>query len=338
MEQLILEVRQKLISSSILGERGALAVRERLLSLEPITIETVPSTATINRILKRHGVFDGRVRVRRPPPPAGWHLPEISARRAELDQFDGVEGLFLEGGEEVYVLNAVSLHGGLVGSWPTNSITSEFTCKTLVTHWREHGLPAYVQFDNGLAFTGPRQYLNAIGTVIRLCLSLGVTPVFVPKREFGFQANVESYNNLWQQKVWQRTTFESASEVEFQSNRYVVASRKKRVVRIEGSPVRRPFPSDWVDPTDWTKPLPINRAGKMIFLRRSDGKGDMEILLNSHHVSDHWPNRLVRCVIDLAKDKIQFYGLRRQAPAVQNLLKEVKFHLPEQGSKVKKEE
>ena len=258
--------------------------------------------------------------------------------KTELDQFDGVEGLFLEGGEEVYVLNAVSLHGGLVGSWTTSSITSEFTCKTLVTHWRENGLPGYVQFDNGLAFTGPRHYRNAIGTVIRLSLSLGVTPVFVPPREFGFQANIESYNNLWQQKVWQRTAFESASEVEIHSKRYVAASRKKRVVRIEGSPIRHPFPSDWVDPTDWTKPLPINRAGKIIFLRRSDGNGDMEVLVNSHHVSDHWPNRLVRCEIDIANDKIQFYGLRRQAPTVQNLLKEVEFHLPEQGSKVGKEE
>ncbi len=54
----------------------------------------------------------------RTPPPAGWYLPEVAAGRAELDSFDIVEGLALEGGLRVEVLNAVSLWGGLPGAWP----------------------------------------------------------------------------------------------------------------------------------------------------------------------------------------------------------------------------
>ena len=51
----------------------------------------------------------------RPAPPPGWYLPDLAARRAELDSFDIVEGLVIKGGPHVEVLNAVSLHGGLVG-------------------------------------------------------------------------------------------------------------------------------------------------------------------------------------------------------------------------------
>ncbi len=43
---------------------------------------------------------------------------------------------------------------------------------------------------------------------IRLCLSLGVTAVFAPPRETGFQAAVESFNARWQAKVWQRFHFD----------------------------------------------------------------------------------------------------------------------------------
>src|SRR5260370_40412084 len=46
------------------------------------------------------------------------------------------------------------------------------------------------------------RYPDALGRIIRLCLSLDVVPVFVPPRETGFQAMIESYNGWWQAKVW----------------------------------------------------------------------------------------------------------------------------------------
>ena len=42
---------------------------------------------------------------------------------AELDCIDVVEGLVIKGGPHVEVLNAVSLHGGLVASWPARTDT-----------------------------------------------------------------------------------------------------------------------------------------------------------------------------------------------------------------------
>ena len=123
---------------------------------------------------------------------------------AELDQFDFVEGLVIKDGPEVEVLNVVSLHGGLVGAWPTTGCTAESARMAMIEHWRQWGLPDYAQFDNDTRFQGPHAQPDTIGTVIKFCLSLGVVPVFAPPREHGMQNAIEGFNGRWQAKVWAR--------------------------------------------------------------------------------------------------------------------------------------
>ena len=63
-----------------------------------------------------------------PRPPRGWYLPDVASKRRELDSFDIVEGLVIKDGPQVEVLNGVSLHGGLVVSWPmVATVTAEMT-------------------------------------------------------------------------------------------------------------------------------------------------------------------------------------------------------------------
>src|SRR5207247_1148840 len=143
---------------------------------------------TINRILARRGAFDLQRRVRRPAPPPGWYLPRVVGGAAELDQFDVVEGLHIKNGPEVEVLTVTSLHGGLVDAWPQEAVSAANICAAIEAHWRAVGLPDYVQFDNDTRFQGPHQHPDVVGRVMRLCLSLGVSVVFAPARESGFQA------------------------------------------------------------------------------------------------------------------------------------------------------
>lgn len=114
-EKLVLSIRQQLRDQSDLGEFGAAAI---LRELDKGGHAARPRLRPIGYILARAGALDYRRRVRRPPPAAGWYVPALAAGLAELDQFDFVEGLVIEGGIEVEVMNAISLHGGLVGSWP----------------------------------------------------------------------------------------------------------------------------------------------------------------------------------------------------------------------------
>ena len=179
---------------------------------EAAFLQAHPEYAATARPHPRAARGPGRPQAARPPAraPPGWYLPDVAARRAELDSIDIVEGLVIKGGPHVEVLNAISLHGGLVGSWPmAAAVTAKAVVEALVEHWRAVGLPGYAQFDNDTIFQGPHQHKDVVGRVMRLCLGLGVVPVFAPPRETGFQATIESFNGRWQAKVWARFTHES---------------------------------------------------------------------------------------------------------------------------------
>ncbi len=324
METLVIQTRHDLRHESDLGEYGAEAVHRTLVAQG---IDNVPSLRTINRIFERYGLFDHRHRVRRKAPIRGWYLPDVAAERSELDQFDLVEGLKIKDGPLVEVLNAVSLHGGLVGSWPQEAtIKATDIVEALIEHWRTWGLPRYVQFDNGTVFQGPHQHQDVISRVMRLCLSLGVVPVFAPPAEKGFQAAIEGYNGKWQAKVWARFAHESLLGLQAQSVRYVEAHRRRTRQRRDSAPDRRVFPQAWTlnlqgHPADYPE-------ARLVFIRRTTQTGQVSVLGHRFLVDPQWAGRLVRCEILLSEGVIRIYRLRRRAPMEQPLLQKVAYALP----------
>jgi putative transposase len=314
MEEAVLKARAQLRVSD-LGEWGARAIHAHLTAAATVTDAGLPSVRTIGRVLSRRGVLDGKIRIRRTPPPPGWYLPLLAAGQAELDSFDIVEGLALAGGIEVEVFNGMSLHGGLVGSWPQGRFTSQIVMASLSEHWQEHGLPHYVQFDNAPLFQGAISYADTLGRVVRLCLQLGLTPVFAPPRETGFQAAIESYNARWQAKVWQRFIHPDMPALYRRSQAYVAACQLKLTQRIaKASALRRPWPATFhFDPK-------AALEGTVIFLRRSDEEGRVTVMGRSYKIDPQWQHRLVRAEVNFITQQMQFYGLRRAAPSSQPLL------------------
>jgi transposase-like protein len=318
IEQCVLRLRKYLKENSPLGEHGADAIKdemERLGCIHPL------SRPTINRILPRNGMFDGKRRQWRPPPPTGWYLPDVANGLAELDQFDFVEDLCLEGSRFVHVFNGISLHGRLVMSCPESQMRAENTVRNLILFWKEFGLPNYAQFDNSSIFLGAH-WADSLGRVSRFCLSLGVIPVFVPPHETGFQASIESYNGRWQKGVWQRFRFENLNAVQLQSEKYVKATRDKNASRRDATPPRWEFPRDWQ--LNYQQPP----KGKVIFIRRTNAQGHLDVM------GHHWilecigPHRLVRAEVHLTKNKIDFYRLRRREPDDQQHLGTAEYRFP----------
>jgi hypothetical protein len=247
----------------------------------------------------------------------------VAAHKAELDSFDTVEGLAIRGGPHLTILTGTSLLGGLPAAWPCTCVAATQAVEYLIEHWRAFGLPEFAQFDNDNRFTGPRQHPDAVGRVIRLCLSLGVTPVFAPPNETGFQAAIESFNGLWQAKVWQRFEYPGVSRLRQRSNDYLAALRQRRAVRIGEAPPRRPFPAHW----KFNLQAPLR--GQIFFIRRTTDSGQATILGHSHAVSRQWPHRLVRAEVDLDHNRIQFFALRRRQHDDQPLLNTVAYHFPQ---------
>lgn len=324
VERQVLQIRTFLKEESSLGEFGAQAIHRELLRRG---IKPVPSLRTIGNILARHGALDYRRRRRHPAPRKGWYLPEVADALAELDEFDFVEGLIIRGGSEVEVLNVISLHGGVVGSFPQAPFDTEAALRAIIRHWREVGLPDYAQFDNDTRFQGPHQHADTIGRVIKLCLALGVVPVFAPPREHGLQNGVESYNGRWQEKVWSRFHYQDKAQLQEQSKKYVSAYRKKNAARGERAPSRRPFPKRWQFDAQ------AKVSGRIIFIRRSSDKGTVDLLGHRFEVAVHWVHRLIRCEGDIDAKEIRFYALRRREPKQQPLLRKVSYQLPSRYTK-----
>jgi hypothetical protein len=172
-------------------------------------------------------------------------------------------------------------------------VTSAAVSEALVAFWQDFGLPGYAQFDNGTIFQGSHAHPDLIGRVSRLCLSLKVVPVFVPPRETGFQAAIESYNGSWQARVWTRFLHTGLADLCEHSMRHVRALRRHRTQRIEAAPARRRFPKRWE--LNLRQPL----RGRLIYLRRTNGEGEVEVLGRQFAVDPHWPHRLVRAEVDL---------------------------------------
>lgn len=320
IEDLVLTLRRELRESSVLGEYGAAAIHEELRSRG---ISSVPSVRTIGRIVQRRGALDNRRRIRQRAPTAGWYLPDVAEGASELDSFDVIEDLMIEGGIHVDVLTAISLHGGLIACWPDRNIPSTKVVSALSEHWRSFGVPTYAQFDNDARFQGNHRSADSIGRVIRLCLSLGVTPVFAPPRETGFQAAIESFNGRWQAKVWQRFHHESLAALQLQSARYITAYRSHAHGRIEQAPQRKPFPAVW------QLDLQAHPRGRIVYLRRTSEHGKVNLFGHSFFVDQHWPHRLVRAEVNLNAGVISFYALRRREPAQQPLLRTVEYRFPD---------
>ena len=317
VEDEILRLRRTLRHDSLLGEYGAEAIRRELLA----SGTAAPSTRTIGRILARRGALDARRRERRTAPPRGWYLPRVAARQVELDQVDAIEGLRLRGGIDVEILTLISLHGGLPGAWPHPPRTTPLVIAALVEPWQAHGLPGYVQFDNAMIFAGSHGRPD-LGRGGRLCLGLGIVPVFAPPRETGFQAAVESFNGRWQARLWRRFREPGLPGVRTRSAAWIAAARARSAARIEAAPLRTPFPAEW------SVSGPRDPTGRVIYLRRTNERGEISLLRQRFPVAASWPYRLVRAEVDLDEQTIRFFALRRRDPDDQPLLREEVFTPP----------
>ena len=316
-ERSILSMRMRL-KASVLGEYGAAAIHRALSESSPRG--PVPSKPTIHRVLLRNGAVDSARRQRRPPPPKGWYLPEVAQGRAELDTFDFIEDPKIAGGPIIDVLTATSLHGGLADAWPMLERSAQNTLLALLQRWRQDGLPGYAQFDNATIFQGSHRASDSVGRIVRLCLALGITPVFAPPREPGFQNAIEGFNALWQAKAWRRNHVSDLAHLQQVSAAYIAAYRNKSACRIEAAPCRASFPKKFK--LDLQAPL----HGKAIYIRRTTDTGNVALLGRTFAVDSKWIRRLVRCEVDFSGHCINFHALRRRDPGNHPLLRIIDCH------------
>lgn len=320
MERAVCALRHQLAVEGPLGFVGAQAIAESL--REHFPGQDLPGVRTIGRILRRNGLLDGHRRVRRAAPPPGWYLPDVATGQCEIDACDVIEDLRMEGVGLLQVFTTRALWGPVAGAWSARVASTTFIVEALQVHWRRYGLPDYAQFDNDVRFQGGHNHPDVLGRVMRLCLALRVTPVFAPPLETGFQAVIENFNGLWQQKVWARFHHESLQALGLCSDRFTLAYAQRLARRHDHQPHRRAFPQGFQP--DWQ----ARPQGTLIYLRRTNQAGEVKLLGHVFALDPLWPHRLVRCEVDLIGNQIRCYRLRRKEPSSQLLIATLPYRLP----------
>jgi hypothetical protein len=78
-----------------------------------------------------------------------------------------------------------------------------------------------------------------------------------------------------------------------------------------------------VFPEPWRLDLQARLKGRIVYLRRTDATGVVEVLGRSFEVDRQWVHRLVRAEVDFDSGMVRFYRLRRREPRDQPMMREV---------------
>jgi putative transposase len=186
-------VRLELYNAGLLC--GAQNVRWRL---EDLGVQPLPAVRTIDRILVREGLTHrrtGRYTPKGTPYPA---LPAV--RPNQVHQVDYVGPCYLRGPVRFWSFHAVDVATVRCALEPVASRAGQGTVDALWASWHRLGLPEAVQADNEWVFYGSPAHPRSMGLLIRLCLSLGIEPWFIPVQEPWRNGVVERFNGHYASK------------------------------------------------------------------------------------------------------------------------------------------
>jgi hypothetical protein len=162
----------------------------------------LPALSTIEKILARAGRTK-KTKTKRSS--NGPPYPYIAAdKMGELQQTDLVGPRYLRGPAGLtrfYSIHTIDVAGQTVSASQVRDKRTISLCRHLVDSWRFMGLPRVSQMDNEMAASGDGRYRYSLSQIIRLHLLLGIHLRFIPPKEPGRNAAIESFNAIWQARV-----------------------------------------------------------------------------------------------------------------------------------------
>ena len=306
IEELVQFARSRLYNQDLFC--GAQAI---LWQLEDWNVEPLPSLRTINRILRRHGLTHKRTGRYRPKG-TDYPSPEASQPNS-VHQADFVGPRFLHDGADkrrFYVLNCIDV---ATGRCAVQAITDGKgnTNAAIWKIWRRLGLPKYLQVDNEMTFCGSPNSPRSLGPLIRLCLPMGVEPVFIPVREPWRNGVVEKFQGFWDKGVWQKrqipdTAALNRTNMDFEKRhnrawRYSKLNGKTPLQALAESKAALSFPETAKVPKDFlTQP----ESGRYHLIRLIRGNGKLDVFGEKFHVDPDLRYEYVWATIDIEKQRL----------------------------------
>ena len=322
----VLRMRRALEQRQV-GLVGARAIQQEIRAHQ--LLKPVPSLATIKRWLHSAGITppsfkempDRYYPQPARPPQAVWQACDWIAR-------------YLEGGAKVFVFHTVDLETRALSQTirPDKTVTS--VRAHLLSTWQRLGLPHKLHLDNDAAFTGGERTKRRLGTVVRLCLYLGIEVVFLPPSEPKRNGVVERINELWAKQFWERNRFGTFGAVlrrqgvflDWYAQMYTPpslegltpaqAQRRVRRQRLSKRQVR-----------DLPVRLPIT-AGRVHFVRRVASDGTISFLGERWKVSERLAQEYIWATVSTHCRRLELFH-QRSARAKWRRVKTYDYALPE---------
>jgi putative transposase len=205
IERAVISIRRRLAARATPQTRysriGAAQIRAEL---EVLGYSLLPCLRTVNRIIARAGL---------PCPPLllapGIARSEYPGPQAQdsnhVHQADVVGPRYLQGSStRYYFLVCKDVFDQSIYMEFVDSRRMDVVMDFLVHAWQHLGLPEKVQIDNGREFCGFGHAARFLSRVIRLCLRLGIEPVFIPKGKPHWNGSVENFNGWFQPSLLSR--------------------------------------------------------------------------------------------------------------------------------------
>jgi transposase InsO family protein len=285
--------------------------------------------ATIKRILKEAGL----IQAAHPPPKEVFYPAPRPTPLYVLHAMDWT-ARYLEGGPKIFAFHTIDVQTRALHQSIRTDKTVASACQHALETWRTLGLPDGLQLDNDAAFCGGYKAPRIFGQFVRLCLYLGIEPIFIPVGEPKRNGLIERVNGLWSQAFWERHHFHSVLEVIQASPRFEVwyaqhyepptlqgqtpAQAQRLVTRRRLTAHQR---------HDLPRALPIT-AGRIHFIRRVTAEGQIELLNESWLVGKRLAHQYVWATLVTHERQLRIY--HRASPQAQpRLLKEWPYAIPE---------
>jgi IS30 family transposase len=180
--------------------------------LRELHVSPLPSPRTIHLWLKQTGRIPER-KVRKPPNSTYPVLPCKAVNDVQELDFKGP--LYLKDRSHKYYL--MVLRDKVSKKTALRALANksmDAILDFLVDAWQRMGCPKRLKMDNCLDFRGSNLYPRSASKLMRVCLDLGIQPVFIPLREPWRNGVVENLNGLLDRFLFRTHTFETEKQLQ----------------------------------------------------------------------------------------------------------------------------
>jgi transposase InsO family protein len=310
MEQLVITVRKSLLEGTTEDTKyrciGAVEIQFHMHELG-YSEDEMPSLSTIKRIVKRNGlVVQNRKRYIRCKSKKRYTL--LNPTKAnEVHQMDFVGPRHIKGYGRISSLNLIDVVSSKAHIRQYAGQTMDNVLEFLLGYWTENAIPNYLQMDNGASFIGDVIHSRHFSRVVRLCLHLGVEPVFIAPRKPWMNGKIEDFNGDFGEKLGEREQFGDLEHIRGEAKIFLMRHNnrqdwKYRKTDMEAVPQRR-VPVDFEINAN---SLPITE-GKVHFIRQVKGNGTISVLNEDFSVGESLAHEYVWAAIDTKQGQLMIY-------------------------------